>query len=227
MGYRLKELREKVFPGHGGQTECAEKLGVSRQQYNNWESGRRNPNRKYLKALAKLFGVSINDLVRKEGAETGNQSSARDMNPYPLAVPSAGSNKDIMVPVSGDAAAATNGEDSFYLDSLAETMTIPKGTCMIRIRGRSMEPMAHDGQHVFLCPMWREPNKGDLVVVWNNDIEEYRSWFKKWVGKRKRQDGGQEVVLKSVNDGEGIDAEVTVAEEDFGGVRVISGVWYE
>ncbi len=38
-------------------------LGVTRQYVYAWEAGRRNPSRKYLRALAEVLGLQVTDLL--------------------------------------------------------------------------------------------------------------------------------------------------------------------
>lgn len=45
----------------------AEAIGVSRQAVSKWESGSSDPNTTNLMALAKLFGISPEDLLREMG----------------------------------------------------------------------------------------------------------------------------------------------------------------
>lgn len=45
----------------------AEAIGVSRQAVSKWESGLSDPNTTNLMALAKLFGISPEDLLREVG----------------------------------------------------------------------------------------------------------------------------------------------------------------
>jgi transcriptional regulator with XRE-family HTH domain len=45
------------------QSQLAEKIGVAKSTYCNWELGTREPNILKIKALAKLFGVSVDYLV--------------------------------------------------------------------------------------------------------------------------------------------------------------------
>lgn len=60
QNYVLKELREK----NGlSQDELAEKLFVTRQAVSRWENGNTLPNPETLKALSKLYGVTINTLL--------------------------------------------------------------------------------------------------------------------------------------------------------------------
>lgn len=56
-------LREKLIVSRNkaglSQMELAERLGVSRQAVSRWESGDTTPTMDKLKALAKLYGVSL------------------------------------------------------------------------------------------------------------------------------------------------------------------------
>ena len=64
----LRYLRNK----HGlSQKELAEKVGVSRQAVAKWESGDSLPDILKCEALADLYNVSLNDLVRYDPEEEG------------------------------------------------------------------------------------------------------------------------------------------------------------
>ena len=43
--------------------ELGSALGVTRQYVYAWEAGRRNPSRKYLRALAEVLGLQVTDLL--------------------------------------------------------------------------------------------------------------------------------------------------------------------
>ena len=60
IGKRLSEFRKRK--GYS-QEELASKLNVSRQSIINWENGDATPSLYYLKDLANLYGVSIDDLI--------------------------------------------------------------------------------------------------------------------------------------------------------------------
>ena len=47
------------------QEELADKVGVSRQAVSKWESGASDPSTTNLMALAKLFGVEAEDLLKE------------------------------------------------------------------------------------------------------------------------------------------------------------------
>ena len=58
---KIQSLRKKAGMS---QEALAERLGVSRQAVSKWESGASDPSTSNLLALAKLYGVSAEDLLR-------------------------------------------------------------------------------------------------------------------------------------------------------------------
>lgn len=60
---RLKELRLQ----HGfSQEELAEKIGIKRNSYSDWENGKCKPNYEKLEKLADFFGVSLDWLFGRK-----------------------------------------------------------------------------------------------------------------------------------------------------------------
>ena len=59
---RLQQLRKEKGMS---QEELAERLGVSRQAVSKWESGASDPSTANLIALARLFGISAEELLRE------------------------------------------------------------------------------------------------------------------------------------------------------------------
>ena len=67
---RLYELRKQ----HGySQDELADKLNVSRQAISKWERSESSPDTDNLIALAKLYGVSLDELLNYTPAKTGEE----------------------------------------------------------------------------------------------------------------------------------------------------------
>ena len=67
MTDRFNENLKKIRLASGmKQAEVAKKIGVAKNTYCNWENGTREPSILKIKALAKLFGVSVDYLVGLE-----------------------------------------------------------------------------------------------------------------------------------------------------------------
>ena len=71
-----KNIGEKLFERRKAaglsQEELAEKIGVSRQAVSKWERGESSPDTENLIALAKLYNISLDELVFGESGETKN-----------------------------------------------------------------------------------------------------------------------------------------------------------
>ena len=66
----LKENLTMLRRIHGySQEEIAEKIGISRQAYAKWESGATVPDIEKCSLLAKVYGTTIDSLVRTESVE--------------------------------------------------------------------------------------------------------------------------------------------------------------
>ena len=61
LGERLKAVRMRY---NMTQEFVAEQLGVSRQAVSKWESGKAEPSTANLLALAKLYDISVEDLIK-------------------------------------------------------------------------------------------------------------------------------------------------------------------
>ena len=66
LGEKIQALRTDIGLS---QEDLAERLGVSRQAVSKWESGASDPSTSNLLALAKLYGVSAEDLLREAAGE--------------------------------------------------------------------------------------------------------------------------------------------------------------
>ncbi|MEI3064219.1 MAG: helix-turn-helix transcriptional regulator [Oscillospiraceae bacterium] len=73
-------LREKLIVSRNkaglSQMELAERLGVSRQAVSRWESGDTTPTMDKLKALAKIYGVSL-DWLCSDAADRRTPRSSK------------------------------------------------------------------------------------------------------------------------------------------------------
>lgn len=72
LAQRIKALRSMAGLS---QTELADKLGVAREDVQDWETGRSAPDIEVLKKLAELFWVGTDELLGKDGAVLGTATS--------------------------------------------------------------------------------------------------------------------------------------------------------
>ncbi len=72
---RLYELRKK---NNLSQEELAEKLGVSRQAVSKWERSEASPDTDNLIALAKIYGLSLDELIYGEKEDKENEEEAKE-----------------------------------------------------------------------------------------------------------------------------------------------------
>ena len=68
---KLREYRERVGLR---QIDVAKKLNVDQAAVSKWESGENRISRKYHKKLAKLYGVTVDELFAKEGGRVNAPS---------------------------------------------------------------------------------------------------------------------------------------------------------
>lgn len=88
VGENIKSLRERKFPGHGGQKQCSEEFGVLPQQWSQWEAGKRLPNEKSMGKIAELFGVEMGYMYKK------NVVTDHPLHPHPVHPPLARSSEE-------------------------------------------------------------------------------------------------------------------------------------
>ena len=64
-------MRIRFFRERAGlrQADVAKKLDVDQTAVSNWELGKTKPLRKYHKKLAKLFGCTVEELLKEEEAQ--------------------------------------------------------------------------------------------------------------------------------------------------------------
>lgn len=191
MSYNIKKLREKMFPGRGGASRAAERLGVSSAVWSHYENTKRLQN-STLEKLAKFFKVKVTDLISTETGNT-NESEAvantldrleappksRRMKARPNAnaLRLLDYDKEEGEPrhfrVVGEAAAfegngARVGGFGENDRSIWEDVEIPGETYFVRAIGDSMSPLILDGQYAMVGPEYLRgaaPKDGDIVVA--------------------------------------------------------------
>ena len=71
FGKRIRNYRRSES---WSQEELANKIGVTKDDINNWEIGENTPDVKYIELMSKVFGVSIEDLLTKDPKVRNNYS---------------------------------------------------------------------------------------------------------------------------------------------------------
>lgn len=229
----LKKYREKHYPGRGGAAICAKEMGIHPQQWRDWESGKVPPSAVNLKKIADFLGITVPELRGESIPNTDTVYDAQQDNGPRIPGLDAGSLVDIEMPEYGEVAAVTSGQDEFHGEVAPGAVTIPAGTGLLKVKGMSMEPLARDGQRVFLrppLPPGEEPAKGDLVVVWTHERGTVRRLFKRWGGWVVRTpgqaSGDDKLILVSVNPVDSVDVMEHIRRDELAGYRVVAGVWY-
>lgn len=142
---RLKILRESKKLT---QQELADKLNLSRVRYNNYETGKRNPDYEVLQLIANFYDVSIDYLLGK------TESTPK---------------KGIKIPVLGKVAAGIPIEAIENYDSDEwEEIPINLAKCgeyfALKIKGESMEPKFSSGD-VVIVKKQDDVESGEIGVV--------------------------------------------------------------
>lgn len=62
----MSSLKSMRIAAGISQTEIAARLNVKQNTVSNWETGRRNPSPKQLKAMAAAYNCTVDDLLKDE-----------------------------------------------------------------------------------------------------------------------------------------------------------------
>jgi transcriptional regulator with XRE-family HTH domain len=73
---RLVNLERERLKRNWTQEDVANKIGVARSTYANWESGKREPDLETAEKLADLFEVSIDYLMGRKGYEVNQNTDS-------------------------------------------------------------------------------------------------------------------------------------------------------
>lgn len=71
---RLREYRERAGLR---QVDVAKKMDVDQAAVSKWESGENRISRKYHKKLAKLYGVTVDELLSEDNSTNGEKEALR------------------------------------------------------------------------------------------------------------------------------------------------------
>lgn len=153
---KIRELRTKCGMN---QKEFAAILNVAPNTYNQWETGKRQPDYNVLKKMADYFDVSIDYLVGRT-----------DISHPPR--------KGVRIPVYGNVAADVpilaienyDSDDPDDWEEIDEKMAANGEYIALRIKGDSMEPKISTGD-VVIIRIQPDAETGDIVVAMVNGDE--------------------------------------------------------
>ena len=80
LSKKLKILRKNAGLS---QTDVAKKLNITRQAYNNYETGIREPSLESLRAISDVFGVDISDLISNDVITKQVRNPKNETHYYP------------------------------------------------------------------------------------------------------------------------------------------------
>ena len=143
-----QQLRAARKAARMSQTELAAQLGVTQQAVGKWENGKSSPDPDTLTALAKLLGVSTDDLLGKAPAPS-------------FSLPYAQTGIPVVGTVRAGYGALAYEED--YGTELASVKD-PSSYFYLVVKGDSMEPRIREGD---LALVHKQPtlDSGDLGVL--------------------------------------------------------------
>lgn len=127
---RLFELRKK----HNlSQEELAEKLGVSRQAVSKWERSEASPDTDNLIALAKIYDLSLDELIYGEKEERSNKEEAQEKFEEASSREEAQNNEELYIDID-------DGEDKVKIGPKGIVVEEKNGnTVKINVNGKIME----------------------------------------------------------------------------------------
>ena len=183
VGRRIAELREEKGLSLSEFSEHLKAMGISldRTTIGKWETGRSTPNAYQLIAVSKFFGIDATDFfTARPGKNTLNTEGIRKVEAYRADLVASGKYRpDVLTVITGIiyrkmplATMPVSAGPGVWLDSdnfeeisVPEDM-IPAGAEFgVRISGRSMEPVYHNDQIVWVqrCESLRPGEVGVMV----------------------------------------------------------------
>lgn len=145
------------------QNDFANKLGIKRTTITNYETGTSCPDNERLVAIAKILGVSIDDLLTKDlsAFKTGlvSEPSALYETPKYEGIP--------LLPIDAFAGISSNTDYSIMSNSIEDRYVVPlfgktDVDFMIQVKGNSMQPKYNSGD-VVACKFIKELT----FIQWN------------------------------------------------------------
>lgn len=200
IGQKIKQLRKERKLE---QKELADKIGCTPKAISAWETGRREPRKKWRLKLAEIFGIAEAELYSDDSYLPSEAVLSR---------------KQIKVPLLGEAPA---GAKSWVVDEIEDWYEIPrelvKGTkiYLLRVKGDSMiEAGIKDGSLV-VVDFEAEIENGDIVVARVNDETTIKKFYR----------SGKQIILQPANPE--YEPQVFTSEDDIDLRGKVVAVWVE
>ena len=155
---KLREVREKSGKT---QAEVAEYLNISRQGYNNYELGNREPSKENWLKLARLFNVSVDFLMSDDDTKLPEGAIPVDVSTF------------IKIPVYGEVSAGTGcfaenhiiGYEYISPDSISQY----EEYFFLKVKGDSMEPQICNGDYALIQKQTSVDSGSIAVVIIDNE----------------------------------------------------------
>ena len=165
---RLKEIRQSKGLS---QADVARSLNISRQSYNFYESGKRDPDTKMLATLASFFNVTSDYLL-------GITPSPKDLTNYVELPPE---NKKL--PIIGTVTCGPDGLAFQYLEGYILIGEEYKGDVIaFRCRGDSMKDLGINSDDIAIVRQQEDVENGELAIVVVNGEEGMLKRVRKFEG---------------------------------------------
>lgn len=157
---RLREIREAKGMS---QIEAAKQLNVSRQSYNFYENGKRDPDTQTLQRMAEFFNVSVDYLLGRDDKlfPKFNLQMFGEVPP-----------ENRKIPIIGSVRCGPNGLAFQYLEGYVLVGDEYKGDIVsFRCRGDSMKDLGINDGDLAIVRLQEEVESGELAVVVINGDE--------------------------------------------------------
>lgn len=165
FGKKLKELRNLE-----GWTQqyVADRLGISKQRYNNWELGKRKPGLAMIRKLADIYQIDFDTIIQDE-SQVGEETAVYKV--------------DSEIPIIGTIAAGTPllAEQNVVGYAPAPPMMNLKGKNVfyLEIKGESMNREFANGSYVLIDRDLQVENGEIAAVMVNGDEATVKKVYKK------------------------------------------------
>lgn len=176
---RLREIREAKGMS---QIEAAKQLNVSRQSYNFYENGKRDPDTQTLQRMAEFFNVSVDYLLGRDDKlfPKFNLQMFGEVPP-----------ENRKIPIIGSVRCGPNGLAFQYLEGYVLVGDEYRGDIVsFRCRGDSMKDLGITDGDIAIVRLQEEIETGELAVVVINGDEGTLKRVRKF-------DGG--IILEAAN----------------------------